>query len=263
MQRNPKYPHVPYVFNCNYLTGKYNHNVWSSIIRQQIFNILNYHVKYYCHACCTCRLPWELKVTQARTQTVGSDQLTEEVCDLSSCLLLVKSRWMHTWIAKHVFPQLWCTLHTFTHTHACNEHTAHLQIWSDAQENGRDSKKKKVSVSHLYPAAWQKPVHTFLLLSPPLASLTPSVSCFLASSGSSKQESSPNDGIKRVRKMTEKEKEKECGRRLFCSTTPTDSELQRKRNETARDSVPLVNSLCLFLATALLLSVDQTSVDEG
>lgn len=73
----------------------------------------------------------------------------------------------------------------------------------------------------------KKPAHTFLLVSPPLASLalffpplSLSVSCFLASSGSSKQESSPNDGIKRVRKMTEKEKEKECGRQLFAPQHP-------------------------------------------
>lgn len=47
---------------------------------------------------------------------------------------------------------------------------------------------------------------TFVLLYPPLTSL--SLSLFLASSGSSKQESSPNDGIKRVREMTEKKTKK-------------------------------------------------------
>lgn len=72
-------------------------------------------------------------------------------------------------------------------------------------------KKKFFNLNHLYLFAWQKLLHTFLLLSPPLTSLAPSVSCFLASSGSSKQESPPNEGIKRVREMTEKEKEKECG----------------------------------------------------
>lgn len=49
----------------------------------------------------------------------------------------------------------------------------------------------------------------------------------------------------------------------FCSPTPTDSELRQKKKETARDSVPLASTLCLFLAAALLPSADQTSGVEG
>lgn len=104
--------------------------------------------------------------------------------------------------------------------------------------------------------------HISLRVSTPLFPRSCSVLCFLASSGSSKQESSPNDGIKRVRKMTEKER-KRMWQTAFCSPTPTVSKLRQKKKETARDGVPLVSSLCLFLAAALLPSVDQTPGVEG
>lgn len=38
---------------------------------------------------------------------------------------------------------------------------------------------------------------------------------------------------------------------------------KKKKKETPRDSVPLLSSLCLFLAATLLPSVDQTSGVEG
>lgn len=65
--------------------------------------------------------------------------------------------------------------------------------------------------------------------------------------------------------MTEREKEKECGRQLFAPQHPQiqSAGKEKKKKETARDSVPLVSSLCLFLATALFPSVDQTSGVEG
>lgn len=81
------------------------------------------------------------------------------------------------------------------------------------------------------------------------AFLSRSVSCFSASSsGSSKRESSPNDGIKRVRKMTEEETEEECGRQHFAPQhpqflSPGKRKKKKKKKETARDGVPQVISL--------------------
>lgn len=63
--------------------------------------------------------------------------------------------------------------------------------------------------------------------------------------------------------MTEKEKEKECGRQLFAPQHPQIQSSGKKKKETPRDSVPLLSSLCLFLAATLLPSVDQTSGVEG
>lgn len=63
--------------------------------------------------------------------------------------------------------------------------------------------------------------------------------------------------------MTEKEKEKECGRQLFAPQHPQIQSSGKKKKETARDSVPLVSSLCLFLATSLHPSIDQACGIEG
>lgn len=64
--------------------------------------------------------------------------------------------------------------------------------------------------------------------------------------------------------MTEYEREKECGRQLFAPQHPqSQSSGKKQKKEPARGRVPLVSSLCLFLAAALLPSGDQTSGAEG
>lgn len=138
-------------------------------------------------------------------------------------------------------------------THTCIKHMARAR---QTPSSPRCMTKNNLC-THLSPSLHPSPLWLF--------SLSLSVSCFLASSGRSEQESSPNDGIKRVRKMTEREKEEECGRQLFAPQHP---QIQRKKKrkrerETARDSVPLVSRLCLFLAAVLLPSVDQTNGVEG
>lgn len=98
-----------------------------------------------------------------------------------------------------------------------------------------------------------------------------SSSYFLASSGSGKQESSPNDGIKKSEKWQRRREKRECDRQLLAPQHPQTlssgkkKKIQKKKGkkDTARDSVLLARSLCLFLAAALLPSFDQTSGVEG
>ena len=64
--------------------------------------------------------------------------------------------------------------------------------------------------------------------------------------------------------MTAKEKEKECDRHIFLlPNTNRFRAVAIKRKETARDGVVLVSSLCLFLAAALLPSIDRKRGVEG
>lgn len=69
--------------------------------------------------------------------------------------------------------------------------------------------------------------------------------------------------------MTAKEEEKECDRQLLLPNTHRFRALAKMREtegETRRETVFFffkLSSLCLFLAAALLPSVDQTSGVEG
>lgn len=114
----------------------------------------------------------------------------------------------------------WRRFDSRVHTHTCIKHMARAR---QTPSSPRCMTKNNLC-THLSPSLHPSPLWLF--------SLSLSVSCFLASSGRSEQESSPNDGIKRVRKMTEREKEEECGRQLFAPQHP---QIQRKKRERERE----------------------------
>lgn len=183
-----------------------------------------------------------MRSSWVRSDLHVSEFITEEACYLSSWGLLLKSRWMHTWMTWHVLAIN--TLRIFTIWEPCAPtHMITPAAWSVRRSDkwqGQTAAESKFPWT-IFTSLHHKNLCTHfsfcllpLLLSLFSRSLAPSVSCFLASSGSRKQESSPNDGIKRVRKMTEKEKEKECGRQLFAPQHPQiqSSEKRKRQLET-------------------------------
>ena len=125
--------------------------------------------------------------------------------------------------------------------------TAHCvgNMWSNTQTwlHGHTAALKTELPWTIFTSMTESLAHISLPVSTPRSSRSVSPGS-LASSSSSKQESSPNDGIKRVRKMTEKRERERMWQTAFCSPTPTDSQLwrKRKRKRKERDS----KSRCSF-----------------
>lgn len=64
-----------------------------------------------------------------------------------------------------------------------------------------------------------------------------SISYFLARSSSGKQESSPNDGVKKLEKRQRKREEKECDRQLLAPQHPQTELWFKKKKKTQQETV--------------------------
>lgn len=113
---------------------------------------------------------------EMRSSWVRSDpRVTEEVSYLSSWGLLVKSRWMHTWMTRRVFTAVMYIHSAPSNTHAGNtlllkwesgspKHVVVRTAWVDVRAHGRARRWRVVPLNHPYIAAC---AHTSLIVSTP------------------------------------------------------------------------------------------------
>lgn len=159
------------------------------------------------------------------------------LCNGGSVLPVIIWFWMHTWMTGHMVPQLW----RYMNLHWTNRPTS----------GGRIGRQMHSSFNYLRIAAWQKKKKEksshFFCFHPSLLSLFP-VSLWLGFLGWQRQKQEgerSNDGIKRVRKMTEKERKRkgmwQTASFFFAPWHPQILSLAKKREEKKRKA----ETLCL------------------
>lgn len=175
---------------------------------------------------------------------------------LSSWLFLLKSRWMHTWITEPTFLQIGYMLHTLSVLINTTENTP-LQFSQMLKQMVKWKKIYIFLIWTIFTSLHDKNycTHFSYCLHPSLLSL-PLSRVFWPAAVAANRRALLMKVLKESGKWQRKKKNVADS---FLLPNTHRFRAPAKRKETVRGSVPLVSGLCLFLAAALLLSVDRTS----